>query len=226
MHTYISNPVFAALSTTDAHFNAGNERVKYFEEEVSPFAGFEEGNENGFEELHALLPEGRKMLYASPHPVPEPKGWQFNHEVKGLQFVYIGGTLPEKDFSLLQSLQPAQSAEMVALAKLTRPGPFGMRTIEFGHYHGIFGNNKLVAMSGQRLHIDNRTEISAVCTHPDYTGRGYAYLLLVHQLQLILAAGQHPFLHVRQDNERAISLYERLGFEVSGPMYFYFMKRL
>ncbi|HEV7779710.1 MAG TPA: GNAT family N-acetyltransferase, partial [Chitinophagaceae bacterium] len=111
------------------------------------------------------------------------------------------------------------------LATLTRPGPFAKRTICFGSYFGIFDNEKLVAMTGQRLHVDNFTEISAVCTHPDHTGKGYAFNLLQHQLQIILQQGQHPFLHVREDNQRAIGLYERMGFTISRPMNFYFMKR-
>ena len=114
---------------------------------------------------------------------------------------------------------------MVALADLTRPGPFGTRTIEFGHYHGIFENGKLVAMTGQRLHVGNYTELSAVCTHPDHLGKGYAASLMTHQLNLILSHGQQPFLHVRADNTRAIALYERLGFKENRGMNFYFMKR-
>ena len=116
-------------------------------------------------------------------------------------------------------------SQMVELAALTKPGPFGTGTINFGYYHGIFENEKLVAMTGQRLHTGNYTEISAVCTHPEHTGKGYAYTLMQQQLQLILQQGQQPFLHVREDNERAIALYLRLGLTVSRPMNFYFMKR-
>jgi predicted GNAT family acetyltransferase len=115
---------------------------------------------------------------------------------------------------------------MIELATLTKPGPFASRTIDFGHYHGIFENEKLVAMTGQRLHVQNYTEVSAVCTHPDHTGKGYAYNLLMHQLQLILKQGQQPFLHVKEDNHRAIALYERIGFVVSRQINFYFMKKL
>jgi predicted GNAT family acetyltransferase len=65
-----------------------------------------------------------------------------------------------------------------------------------------------------------------VCTHPDDWGKGYATLLLLHQLHLILKQGKQPFLHVRADNERAIGVYQRLGFVASRPMHFYFMVRV
>ena len=114
---------------------------------------------------------------------------------------------------------------MVELANLTKPGPFGPRAIEFGHYYGVFENDRLVAMTGQRLHVQNFTEVSAVCTRPDALGKGYATALVRHQVNLILSQGQIPFLHVRADNGRAIAVYERLGFNVQGTMNFYFLKK-
>ena len=129
------------------------------------------------------------------------------------------------DFTNLIPLTETHVEEMIQLVRLTKPGPFGTKTISFGSYFGIFKNGKLVAMTGQRLHVENYTEISAVCTHPHHLGKGYASVLLQHQLQVILQNGEQAFLHVRSDNERAIALYERLGFVVSRPMIFYFMKR-
>ena len=173
-----------------------------------------------------MLTAGRKILYANPIPIAAPAGWEVQHDIKGLQFVYEGGKIAANDFPGVQPLSAAHIEQMVQLAYLTKPGPFGYRTIEFGSYFGIFDKEKLVAMTGQRLHVQNCTEISAVCTHPDYLGRGYAYTLLQHQLQIILQLNQQPYLHVREDNARAITLYERLGFKVSRPMNFYFMKRV
>jgi len=222
----LHNPVFNALCSGDKHLSFGTGTVKYFNEEVSPFVGFEENNVNGFAELHQLLPQGRKILYANPVPTPLPPGWQLLHDIAGLQFVYEGTTEIKNEFANVMPLGKMHIKQMIDLATLTKPGPFNTGTINFGYYHGIFDNEKLVAMTGQRLHVQSYTELSAVCTHPDYLGKGYASTLLKHQLQLILQHGQQPFLHVREDNERAIAVYERLGFVVSRPMNFYFMKRL
>lgn len=209
----------------DRHLSFGNVNVKFFDEQVSPFAGFEEGYAKGFAELYELLPSGRSILYATPSTIIQPAGWKLLDEIKGLQFVYEGSSEFKTDFSNIIVLEHIHADQMMELAHLTKPGPFGPKTIDFGNYFGIFDKDKLVAMTGQRLHVENCTEISAVCTHPDHTGKGYAYTLIQHQLQLILQQGQQAFLHVREANLRAIALYQRMGFVISRPMNFYFMKK-
>jgi len=221
----LHNPVYHGLISGDQHLGLGSENVKYFDEAISPFVGFDEGYEQGFEELNDLLPAGRNILFAIPQPIATPKGWQLLHEIKGVQMVYkAGGKVLPIAFTPVP-LDAPYAAEMVELARLTKPGPFGLRTIEFGHYYGIFDQDKLVAMTGQRLHPQQYTEVSAVCTHPDHLGKGYASILVQHQVQLILQQDKIPFLHVREDNSRAIALYERLGFRISRNMNFYFMRR-
>jgi len=221
----LKNPVYNALLSGDANLGFGNERAKYFAEEISPFAGFDDNDTQGFHELFQILPSSRKILYATPGLIKEPVGWQLLNEIKGLQFILDKDAATDYIGVEPMPLQKENVEEMVQLATLTKPGPFAHRTIEFGHYYGIIENGRLVAMTGQRLHLTGYTEVSAVCTHPDYVGHGYAAALVQHQISLIHNQGQIPFLHVRADNVRAIALYERLGFKISRPMNFYFLKR-
>jgi GNAT superfamily N-acetyltransferase len=225
VHDLLYNPVFESLSFKDKHLGSGTAMVKFFDKEVSPFAGFPTDNQNGFDELFELLPAERTILYATPSKMNKPKAWQLVHEIEGLQFVLKD---PVKTGNAVTSPVPLSIEhvpQMVALAQLTKPGPFSTRTIEFGHYYGIFENDALIAMTGQRLHVHQYSEVSAVCTHPDHLGKGYAYTLMQHQVNLILDQGQIPFLHVRSDNQRAIEIYKRTGFEVSRNMNFYFLKK-
>lgn len=225
MNDLLQNPVYHALLTGDRRLSFGSEHVKFYDEQVSPYVGFDEDYTNGFNDLYELLPSGRRILYAKPTSISIPPGWQLQHEIKGLQFVYEGSNQFNTDFSNIQPLTETHVEQMIELVRLTKPGPFGKRTIDFGSYFGIFDKDKLVAMTGQRLHVANYTELSAVCTHPDHLGKGYASALMQHQLQVILNNGQQPFLHVRDDNHRAIAVYDRLGFKVSRTMNFYFLKR-
>jgi predicted GNAT family acetyltransferase len=112
----------------------------------------------------------------------------------------------------------------VALAKLTNPGPFGERTIEFGNFVGVFDGDRLMGMSGHRLHPTPYIEISGVCVHPDYTGRGLGGALTLYQVERIQQMGEIPILHVWARNERAILLYEHLGFETRREIHFAFMQ--
>jgi predicted GNAT family acetyltransferase len=102
-------------------------------------------------------------------------------------------------------------ADMLALVEITKPGPFRGRTHEMGRYLGIRVDGRLVAMAGERLRPVGYTEVSAVCTHPDYRGRGYGRDLVETLVRNIIDRGEVPILHVEKDN-RAAFLYEQVGF--------------
>lgn len=111
------------------------------------------------------------------------------------------------------TLGDVDAAEMLALATLTRPGPYRERTHALGDFVGVRRDGRLIAMAGQRLRIDGFTEISAVCTHPDHRGQGLAATLMRIQAERILKAGETPFLHAAEGNAGAIALYGALGFQ-------------
>lgn len=226
MSDLLANPVYAALTSRDRHLGEEGNGVAWFDAEVSPFAGFPEEDGDGFLKLQQALPAGRGILFGTPHPEVAHPGWTLVVKVEGVQMVQVEATPTMALTAAIRPLEAVHVPQMVDLARRTKPGPFGSRTIEFGHYHGIFEGDKLVAMTGQRLHLPGRSEISAVCTDPEHLGKGYATELVYHQAELIRAQGDQPYLHVRADNARAIAVYERLGFRITRPMHFYFLKAL
>ena len=223
MEHVLDNPAWNALVSGNKHLAYGDDEVKYFDKEVSPFAAFRENISGHFRELHETLPHNGPILFVAPVEVEIPAQWKVLQHVKGLQMVYNSPNTTEEVKLGLTSLTKKHVPQMLSLTKLTSPGPFAVKTIDFGHYHGVFEGEELVAMAGQRLHPFNYAEVSAVCTHPAHTGKGYARQLLQFHINRIKAASETPFLHVRHDNERAIKVYESLGFATRIAVNFYAM---
>jgi predicted GNAT family acetyltransferase len=63
------------------------------------------------------------------------------------------------------------------------------------------------------MQMEDYIEVSAVITHPDHTGKGYAKQLVTHTVNAIFEQNKIPFLHVSESNVGAIRLYEKLGFQ-------------
>jgi ribosomal protein S18 acetylase RimI-like enzyme len=225
MEHILDNPAWNALISGNKHLSNGSEGVKYFDKEISPFVAFKENTPESFQLLYELIPHNNPVIFISPHKMDIPGRWKVLLCVEVIQMVCDDVIKKTYRGPELISLTVEHVPQMMALTKLTNPGPFAEKTIDFGHYRGIFDGDKLVAMAGQRLHIFNYAEVSAVCTHPDYSGRGYARQLLLYQMNRIIAASDIPFLHVRNDNERAIKVYSALGFVTRREIFFYVMQK-
>ena len=119
---------------------------------------------------------------------------------------------------VIEELGKADAPAMLALATLTKPGPFRSRTRELGPFVGIRRDGQLVAMAGRRLRVDGFTELSGVCTHPDHRGMGYAAALSRVVVSEILATGEAAFLHAFADHETTIAFYRGLGFQTRARM--------
>lgn len=115
-------------------------------------------------------------------------------------------------------LTEADAPAMMALAGLTRPGPFRSATRKLGPFIGVKQDGELIAMAGRRLRVDGFTELSGVCTHPDHRGKGLAAALSRAVVADILAGGETAFLHAFADHPATIAFYRTLGFEVRGRM--------
>jgi len=221
MEHALDNPVWNALTSGNKLLAHGNQFVKYFDREVSPFAGLKTNSADNFIALYQIIPHTATTLVTSLYEIDIPGPWKVIRCIKGIQMICNNAAEQVDINAEMVSLTAEEIPQMLELTKLTHPGPFDPRTIEFGHYKGILKGDKLVAMAGQRLHAFNYAEISAVCTHPDHTGKGYARQLMQCQVDRIRAAGEIPFLHVRYDNDRAIKVHESLGFSKRTDIYFY-----
>ncbi|HJU09172.1 MAG TPA: GNAT family N-acetyltransferase, partial [Rhodanobacteraceae bacterium] len=122
-------------------------------------------------------------------------------------------------------LNETHRADVLALTALVYPHYFRSRTMELGRYFGIYQDGRLAAMIGERLGTDSHTEMSAICTHPDFTGRGYARRLTAFLTNDTLARGRTPFLHVSYENPHAKSLYERMGYRLRRDIPFWALRR-
>ena len=226
MLTPPDNPVWQALSSRQAHFNIGGNFLRFFPADVSPFVGMQHWDERDLPVLMNELPANRPFSVMITRKVPLPEG---------LEVVFTCPLYQMCCYQLVPMLSPTLSirklgytdvSQMLSLTNRTKPGPFLERTIEMGHYYGVFDNGILVSMAGERLRLDGFTEISAICTEPSYLGRGYASVLTTHIAQSIFESGNIPFLHVKTDNTRAIDVYSRTGFEIRSEVYFAIFRKV
>jgi ribosomal protein S18 acetylase RimI-like enzyme len=203
--------IWSALTGPQAAIAEVAGTARRFPPSVTALGALAKPDEEGFASLAQLQKPGEATALFLYELINLPPGWKLVHTTPLLQMVHTGENPPSASNGFLE-LGPKDGPEMLALAQLTQPGPFGTRTGELGNFIGIRDGGKLVAMSGERLHVTGFTEISAVCTHPDHLGRGYAARLMSVLMSRIRQRGETPMLHVRSANTRAISVYERLGF--------------
>jgi predicted GNAT family acetyltransferase len=207
----LDNPIWTALTTRQQHFARTTALARKFPFEVSPLAGLEAPTTEAVESLATIVPEGAIVALFLEHYPDFSSQWTPLELSTMPQMIYPHKDLPPSSTDFIE-LTAADVPEMISLTALTKPGPFFQRTREFGDYIGIRREGQLIAMSGQRLHVPGYREVSAVCTHPDHLGHGYARALMLEIMRRIIASHEIPFLHVRSLNTRAIDVYRRMGF--------------
>lgn len=225
MEHILDNPIWWALHDDCEHLGQGSDQVKIFHPEVAPFAAVNADTPANFQSLYEGVQNERVVVMFSPKQDLDPSPLTIIANIPGIQMVFEGKAETSESLHEIVDLREAQIPKMLELTQIAQPGPFSKRTIEFGGYSGINEGERLVAMAGERLRTGHFTEISAVCTHPDYAGKGFARKLVMHTVAQITAKGQTPYLHVKSDNTRAIELYRKLGFEKRSDMYFYVLSR-
>lgn len=220
MQHILDNPIYHALVTGNLPISRGEGAVRYLDPEIGAFAGLRDNTADQLLELHSLTGPDTPVVLFTPQPIAIPSEWRIALNKPLMQMVWQGTAQYERDDTAVP-LSRVHIPEMLDLTARTKPGPFLSRTIEFGHYEGIFRDGRLAAMAGQRLHPRPYAEVSAVCTDPAYTGQGLAGILIRNQVCRMAAEGTIPFLHVLPENTTARGLYRKLGFEDRAEMMYY-----
>jgi ribosomal protein S18 acetylase RimI-like enzyme len=209
----LDRPVWSALTTAQASFANSDPRAKRYPLDVSPLAAGRDHNSEAVAALAALIPAGDDISMLEPAPPAPPAG--ITETLRSPCVQMLAPTLTAGGKSIpVEPLGDTDADAMLALALLTRPGPFKARTHTLGRFLGVRENGALIAMAGERTRSGAFIELSAVCTHPDYRGRGLGGALIRAVCERILSEHKTPYLHSYANNEAAIGLYRSLGFEV------------
>jgi ribosomal protein S18 acetylase RimI-like enzyme len=208
----LDNPVWSCLATRHAHLAQGGSLARRYPAAISPLSGMAAGAAENVEALQNLFAVGEEFDVPGEYTTESPVRWETRGSIRVVQMIRRDKTPLPAGIEAITALGASDVTEMLALVELTHPGPFRERTIELGAFVGICRQGRLLAMAGERLWIGDYREVSGVCTHPEVQQKGFARALIARVVNRMLEAGQTPFLHVDSRNERAIALYEALGF--------------
>jgi GNAT superfamily N-acetyltransferase len=207
----LDNVFWQSLSGPHRAWSAGSATALRYAQGFSPIAAFADPRDPDLAGLAPHCAPGDR-LYCADWDGPAPPGWRIELEAFMVRMAWQGPP-PAIDTTFAATpLGPAHVERAMGLAALTRPGPFGPRTLEMGDYLGVFDGDRLIAMAGERTRTRDAREVSGVCTHPDFQGRGLARRLMQLLVTRQLARGERPFLHVMSANTGARGLYEHMGF--------------
>jgi ribosomal protein S18 acetylase RimI-like enzyme len=217
-YAQLDNPIWNALSTRQTQFAEGDDLARRFQADIGPLAGLREQSVEAYQSLSRLFKPGDPAVLFLEEEPRLPEGWNLLKHDSLVQMICPN---PPEDSAFgkasdvqWEPLGIADVPAMLELTALTEPGPFRPRTAELGGFLGIRPAGQLAAMAGQRLAPPGFTEVSAVCTHPEFRGRGYAQLLVAAVARAIHEHGETPFLTSYTHNANAIRVYESVGFVV------------
>ncbi|GGA96852.1 hypothetical protein GCM10011511_20190 [Puia dinghuensis] len=219
----MDNPAWSALTTEQSPFALGTGEAKRYRRNILPFAALAPGREAS--DLDPLITQGESFYLIGDLPVL-PTHWTLEVELPCAQLIAPENlTISPATQEEIVLLGEADKTEMFQLITRVQPGYYHPDSRQLGEYYGIRQEGRLVAMAGERMRLTAFSELSAVCTLPEYTGRGYAQQLMAHLCRRQRAAGITPFLHVSKANSRALRLYEHLGFRHRRDITFWRVKK-
>jgi GNAT superfamily N-acetyltransferase len=228
----LDNPAWWALNSLHKDFAQGTDQAKRYRKGFLPFIACTTDEEGiPADALDGLAPwtEAGEVFYIIGRLPVLPNGWTMEFELPCAQMMLPAQPNPNTATPVaaaqtppitaantaptpIETLGANNATEMFDLINSIQPGYYNINTRQLGNYYGIRHQKKLIAMAGERIQFPGFSELSAICTDPSYTGRGYAQYLITHICRKQIASNITPFLHVALTNQRAIKLYEHMGF--------------
>lgn len=220
----LDNPFFSALCSLHADIALQAGDVVRYPAEFAPFLGIPHPDVDLAGPLEALVPAGDSVLVLGVAPTDVPDGWSLERFADLAQMT-CDRRLDEIGGPDIVQLDEYHRADVLALTALVYPHYFRPRTMALGRYFGMYVDGRLAAMIGERLGTAGAREMSAICTHPDFLGRGYARRLTAFLTNMTLQEGRRPFLHVAYANDRAHALYVQMGYRLRRDIPFFALRR-
>lgn len=207
----LDNPVWHSLNESHVGFAIKYNNLLCYMPDICPFGGYV-GNNNITEGLGEYAKLGGNFFIVGDKPI-------FSANIK-LQFELVCVQMVVQrpvDLAITETIVPLKNGyedELYKLVHMVMPGYYKPNTHLTGNYYGIFKDGILVAAAGERMNMNDFTEVSAVVTHPNYTGKGYAKQLSAYVTNAIFDRGKIPFLHTGETNQISIPLYQKLGYSI------------
>lgn len=220
----LDRPLWHSLTTRHAALALGGADAVRLLPEISILGAVRGHDPAAHAALLDLLPTDGQFGLLEMEPPPPIAGTRITFQAEIDQMV-LESPPPPTDATLdWIDLGEEDAADMLALAALTRPGPFNLHTHRLGRFVGIRRAGMLAAMAGERMKLPGWQEVSAICTHPDWRGHGFADALMRVAIGRIVAQGDGVFLHCFPDNP-AVRLYTALGFRKRRSMTYTILER-
>jgi predicted GNAT family acetyltransferase len=217
MSHVLDRPVWSALDTRHRIFAYGDRLARRYPASIVPFAASGADDAESLQALARLVAAGESVFMLQADPIALPPELTATVTAFGVQMVAETPLPSVADERVLQLTQD-DAAEMLALASLTKPGPFTLKALSLGEFWGVKIDGRLAAMAGERMKQPGFSELSGVCSHPEFRGSGLGRLLSVFVANRIFARGEVPYLHAYASNANAVRLYESIGFRLRAEM--------
>lgn len=223
MNEKLDNPVWHSLNETHHDFAILYDDVKFYHPYYCTFGGFVNIEKTLVSmDRYSRLSDNFYIVGNKPN---FSNNLIVNKELVCNQMV-LDAPIDIEITEKIIEIQASDQNNLFNLVNRVQPGYFKNKTSRLGTYYGIYKREELVAVTGERMKMNAYTEVSAVVTHPQHTGNGYAKQLIGYTTRKIFGENKIPFLHVADTNATAIKLYEKLGFNTRREVSFWNLIRM